>query len=617
MPRPLTLLSLRVALHRPHSPLLLRRLASTAPPAPRRHYLSTTLLVGGGVLFLAYYYDSKSLVHEHVAMPLMRLFADPEEGHRLAVRVLAWDKWARPRDMGVDGDELQAELFGMTLKNPVGIAAGFDKDAEAIDGLFDLGFGYVEVGSVTPEPQPGNPKPRFFRLEEDDACINRYGFNSLGHGYALARLRLRLAKFAQDHPSLFPSPLPATILPPAGLPRSLRPGQVLAVNLGKNKASDADSNDDYIRGVRTLGPYADVVVINVSSPNTPGLRALQGKQQLVRLLNDVVEERNRIAQGTGLPKIAVKVASDLSEDELADVASAVRSSGVEGVIVSNTTIRRKELNLVSNNQDQVGGLSGKPLFPYALNALKTLRPLLPPTIPIIGCGGISSGSDALDMANAGASIVQIYTSFGFRGVGTPRLIKDEISERLNGESWKTRVGSDWASSGQPMGWDENRLKQESQALVEEAKGLAELLRQSSTTDEKETAKLVEEAERVLGIVKEKGEPSAASGSAAAVDHSAVPSLLQDSSASAPTVEQGPLAAPVEAAVPPPSSQSGFVIESGAASIGEALIAEPVSEVDLAPIVVLEEKKTNLGVNHGGERDNEWEQAVKAGPKRLV
>lgn len=195
--------------------------------------------------------------------------------------------------------------------------------------------------------QPGNPKPRFFRLEEDDACINRYGFNSLGHGHALARLRLRLAKFAQDHPSLFPSPLPANLVPPAGLPRSLRAGQLLAVNLGKNKASDPDSNDDYVRGVRTLGPFADVVVINVSSPNTPGLRALQGKQQLERLLNDVVEERNKIAQGTGLPKIAVKVASDLSEDELADVASAVRSSGVEGVIVSNTTIRRKELNLVS------------------------------------------------------------------------------------------------------------------------------------------------------------------------------------------------------------------------------------------------------------------------------
>lgn len=276
---------------------------------------------------------------------------------------------------------------------------------------------------------------------------------------------------------------------------------------------------------------------------------------------------------------------------------------------------------ITDNQDQVGGLSGKPLFPYALSALKTLRPLLPPTIPIIGCGGISSGSDALAMANAGASIVQIYTSFGFRGVGTPRLIKDEISEhlRLNGESWKTRVGRDWASSGQPMGWDENRLKQESQALVEEAKGLAELLRQSSTTtiEEKETAKLVEEAERVLGIVKEKGESSAASGSAVAVDHTTAPSLLQDSSASAPTLEQGPPAAPVEAAVPPPSSQGGFAIEGGAASIGEALIAEPVSEVDLAPIVVLEEKKTNLGVNDGGKRDNEWEQAVKAGPKRLV
>ncbi|OXG34695.1 dihydroorotate dehydrogenase (fumarate) [Cryptococcus neoformans Bt120] len=541
-------------------------------------------------------------------MPLMRLAADPEQGHRLAVRVLGWDKWARPRDMGVDGDELQAELFGMHLKNPVGIAAGFDKDAEAIDGLFDLGFGYVEVGSVTPEPQPGNPKPRFFRLEEDDACINRYGFNSLGHGHALARLRLRLAKFAHDHPSLFPSPLPANLVPPAGLPRSLRAGQLLAVNLGKNKASDADSNDDYIRGVRTLGPYADVVVINVSSPNTPGLRALQGKQQLERLLNDVVDERNKIAHGTGLPKIAVKVASDLSEDELADVASAVRSSGVEGVIVSNTTIRRKELNLISGNQDQIGGLSGKPLFPYALNALKTLRPLLPPSIPIIGCGGISSGSDALTMANAGASIVQVYTSFGFRGVGTPRLIKDEITERLKAEregeaggegkggSWKTHVGRDWVSSGQqPMGWDENRLQQESQALVEEARGLAELLRQSN--DKEETVKLVEQAERALGIVKEEVAPLPPSSAAAAA-------------AAAP--------APVEAAVP---SRDGFVIESGgvgAPSIGEALIAEPVPQVDLAPIVVLEEKKTNVDERReDGERDNEWKQAVKTGPKRLV
>ena len=195
--------------------------------------------------------------------------------------------------------------------------------------------------------QPGNPKPRFFRLEEDSAAINRYGFNSLGHGQMLARLRSRLVEYSQRHPSLFPSPLPLNPLPPANLPRSLRPGHILAVNLGKNKSSPAESNEDYVRGVRMLGPYADVMVINVSSPNTPGLRALQGREVLEKLLKEVVAERNRMAGGTGLPKIAVKVACDLSEDELGDVASAVRVSGVEGVIVSNTTLRREGLGLKS------------------------------------------------------------------------------------------------------------------------------------------------------------------------------------------------------------------------------------------------------------------------------
>ncbi|OCF33319.1 dihydroorotate dehydrogenase (fumarate) [Kwoniella heveanensis BCC8398] len=498
---------------------------SSSSPTPSRRYVSTTLLIGGSVLLVAYYYDSRSLLHEHVVMPLVRYALDPEEGHKLAVRVLGWDKWARPRDMGVDGPELQAELFGLPIKNPVGIAAGFDKDADAIDGLFDLGFGYVEVGSVTPEPQPGNPKPRFFRLEEDDAAINRYGFNSLGHGHTLARLRARLYAFAQSHPSLFPSPLPLNPLPPSGIPRSLRPGQLLAVNLGKNKISAADSNEDYIKGVRLLGPYADVVVVNVSSPNTPGLRALQGRQVLEKLLRDVVEERNRISTADGLPKIAVKVASDLSEEELADVASAVRSSGVEGVIVSNTTIRRQELGLASANQDEVGGLSGKPLFPYALNALKTLRPLLPPSIPLIGCGGVSTGFDALAMARAGASLVQVYTTFGYRGVGTPRLIKDEITSELNNPassatgilsakaSWKGEVGKDWASSSSDgsstMGWDERRVAQESEAVKKEAQGLGELLRQLD--DREGLATLTREAEQALREIRQDVSETAASG----------------------------------------------------------------------------------------------------------
>ncbi|GMK57623.1 hypothetical protein CspeluHIS016_0404570 [Cutaneotrichosporon spelunceum] len=438
---------------------------------PGRWIASTALVGTVALLGAVYYYDSRSVAHEHVVMPVIRAVADAEQGHKLAVKVLSAPEWARPKDMGVDGPALKAELMGMPLVNPVGIAAGFDKDAQCIDGLFDIGFAYVEVGSVCPQPQSGNPLPRFFRLEEDDAAINRYGFNSLGHGHALGQLRKRLVKCAAEHPDLFPN---GPLNPPSGLPRSLRPGHILAVNLGKNKTSAADSDDDYLRGVRTLGPYADIVVINISSPNTPGLRALQSREPLERLLRGVVAERDAIAVD-GLPKVAVKVTCDLSEDELADVASAVRTTGVDGVIVSNTTIRRDELGLQSENSGETGGLSGRPLFPYALAALKTLRHLLPPNVPIIGAGGVWDGEDALTMAHAGAAMVQVYTAFGYRGVGTPRLLKDEIKRDLApGASWEKQVGADYGGvTGMP--WDASRVAAEGAHLRAHAHELGHVL----------------------------------------------------------------------------------------------------------------------------------------------
>ncbi|KAL1407450.1 Dihydroorotate dehydrogenase (quinone), mitochondrial [Vanrija albida] len=538
---------------------------NTGTTHPRR-WIAGSIAIGTSALLVAYYYDSRSVVHEHVVMPLIRrLVPDAEDGHKIAVKILSLPSWARPHDTGIDGPELETELFGLPLSNPVGVAAGFDKDAQAIDGLFDLGFGYVEVGSVTPVPQAGNPKPRFFRLEEDEAAINRYGFNSLGHGHALAQLRSRLVRFAQEHPTLFPDGT-GNPLPPVGLPRSLRPGHILGVNLGKNKTSPADSNDDYVKGVRLLGPYADVIVINVSSPNTPGLRALQGADELERLLTDVKAEREKIVVN-GLPKIAVKVTCDLSEEGLADVATAVRKTGIDGVIISNTTLRREGLQ--SENKGQVGGLSGRPLFPYALAALRTLRPLLPPSVPIIGAGGIWTGEDALAMARAGASTVQVYTSFGYRGVGTPALIKDEVARILvpANSTWREQIGADF--TGTHLGWDETRVAAESARLKAEAASLADVLRQAS--EKHSLASLVAETEAALA---RHNAPAPA------------PKLVQSAPASAPT----------------PAPTVGLI--AGVPEI--AVVAAPGAPLPIEAPATPEPT-----------RQDAWANDVRSGPRRLV
>lgn len=214
-----------------------------------------------------------------------------------------------------------------------------------ISALFALGFGYVEIGSVTPEPQEGNPKPRFFRLPEDDAVINRYGFNSDGHAAVLANLQARLTAFYKLNKMLItPNHDFSYPFPPQNVNRSLHPTKLLGINLGKNKTSPEDSDEDYLEGVRTFGPYADVLVINVSSPNTPGLRLLQGGGRLETLLKAVVREKEDLSVGSDgrRPRVLVKVAPDLGEEQIIDIATAVKASGVDGVIVSNTTISRPD-----------------------------------------------------------------------------------------------------------------------------------------------------------------------------------------------------------------------------------------------------------------------------------
>ncbi|KAJ7043553.1 hypothetical protein C8F04DRAFT_1028445 [Mycena alexandri] len=402
---------------------LARGLFTRAAPPPRskpiRGAIYGTVFVLSAGLFTIYYLDARSGIHRYVFAPLLRHTLDAETGHRVAVQVLR--RGLGPRDPVEDDVRLMSELWGLEISNPVGLAAGFDKNGEAIDGLFNLGFSWVEIGSVTPKPQAGNPRPRVFHLPEDAGLINRYGFPSEGHASVLSRLRARIPQFfgVEEVASA-----------------AFRPGAVLAVNLGKNKESPADSINDFVAGVRTFGPYSDVLVVNVSSPNTPGLRGLQNRDLLEALLAGVTQAREELPLSTRKPKLVLKIAPDLTEAQLVEIAGVIQNTTIDGVIVSNTTTQRPS-ELLAPNKIETGGLSGAPLKQYSLAALRTLRKNLPARIPLIGCGGISTGADALEYAKAGASLVQVYTGFGYDGAGACRRIKDQLVDELakEGMTW--------------------------------------------------------------------------------------------------------------------------------------------------------------------------------------
>jgi dihydroorotate dehydrogenase len=319
------------------------------------------------------------------------LFAlDPEVAHGLTLAALKTGLVpAAPEDNPV----LATSLAGMALPNPIGLAAGFDKDAEVPDAVLRLGFGFVECGSVCPRPQPGNPKPRLFRLVEDEAVINRFGFNSKGVEYARARLSARLGR--------------------AG---------AVGINLGANKDSE-DRAHDYVTGLRALAPLASYVTVNISSPNTPGLRALQDGAALNDLIARVMAARGAIA----VP-VFVKVAPDQGDDDWAVIARACIDGGIDGLIVSNTTVSRPDL--ASRHAGEAGGLSGAPLKPLALAALKRFRAETGGQLPLIAVGGIASGADAYDRIRAGASAVQLYSALVYHGPGLVQQIKAELADLL-------------------------------------------------------------------------------------------------------------------------------------------------------------------------------------------
>jgi dihydroorotate dehydrogenase len=299
-------------------------------------------------------------------------------------------------------------LCGIKLKNPIGIAAGFDKDGEGIRGLHQIGFGFVEIGSVCPEEQSGNPKPRVFRLEEDEAVINRYGFNSKGHGFVVPIMR--------------------------HLRRHLGYPEIIGINLGKNKYSDA--MHDYPMGVKVFSPTANYLVVNISSPNTPNLRDMQKKENLKDLLKEVHKARLLFDVDKQRP-IFVKLAPDLTQKELKEIVEVAKQKDckIDGFIISNTTIDR-DLDLKSENRNETGGLSGRPLKDKSTKMIEEVYRLTNGEMKIIGVGGVASGEDAYEKILAGASVVQIYTSFIYHGPPIVTKIKRELNDVLLKNGYK-------------------------------------------------------------------------------------------------------------------------------------------------------------------------------------
>ncbi len=340
---------------------------------------------------------------------------DPETAHRVALAGLRWG--LSPGAAETEADPiLRQSLWGLDFRHPVGLAAGFDKSAVAPRALAKLGFAFVEIGTVTPRPQAGNPRPRLFRLPGDRAVINRMGFNNDGHQAVRARL--------------------AALGRPSG-----QPSDPLGINLGANKDS-ADRIADYEAGMAALAGLADYVVINVSSPNTPGLRELQAADALDTLLARVLAARD------GGTPVLVKLAPDLAEADLADIAEVVLARGIDGAILTNTTIGGRD-RLADPLAQETGGLSGAPLFELSTRVLAQFHRLTQGRLPLIGVGGIEDAETAYAKIRAGASLVQLYTGFLYRGPGLIAEVRDGLAQRLRASTALSSACSERGISSSP------------------------------------------------------------------------------------------------------------------------------------------------------------------------
>ncbi|KAI2466784.1 FMN-linked oxidoreductase [Annulohypoxylon bovei var. microspora] len=477
-------------------PRIATRHASTSSTEPLpvsrlRPWLYATTIAATGYVVYVYSTDTRAFVHRYVVPPMLRfVFPDAEEAHNAAVSSMKnlYSLGLHPRERAsAEGTpEISVSVFGSQLANPVGISAGLDKHAEVPDALFALGAAVVEVGGCTPRPQEGNPKPRMFRIPTIDGLINRYGLNSRGADDMAMRLRDRVRRYAKEVGLDEASVLDGNANVPPG---SLLPGRMLLVQIAKNKETDErDVNAvkrDYVYCVQRLARYADVIVVNVSSPNTPGLRDLQAVEPLTRILSAVVDEARKTDRKEK-PKVMVKVSPDEDEDtQMEGIVQAVWSSGVDGVIVGNTTKRRAgmippRVNITPKEHvtmTETGGYSGPMMFDRTVELVRRYRKMLdgqsfqstkakvaadeaadvsitaiegtitgfsenepktssnqhPEQKVIFATGGITNGRGALEVLNAGASVAMIYTSLVYGGAGTVTRMKREMTEEVAAE----------------------------------------------------------------------------------------------------------------------------------------------------------------------------------------
>ncbi len=339
----------------------------------------------------------------NTSLKILRLLP-PELSHTITINFL---KYFKVKQKKIEDSILSQHLMGLDFVNPIGLAAGFDKNAEVMHSMFSFGFGFIEVGTITPQSQSGNPKPRVFRLREDKAIINSLGFNNKG----IKKVKKNLSKYQKSNLN----------------------NKIVGVNIGKNKNS-SEATDDYLMGLEELGDLASYITINISSPNTEGLRDLQLRGKIEKLIKKIIDKRDEIKNINTKP-ILVKISPDLNEDQLRDIALISLANNIDGLILTNSTIKRYD-NLISINKEKKGGLSGKPLYDNSNSVLKKMYELTNGQIPLIGVGGISSGRDCYEKIKSGASLVQLYTALVYSGPNLINNIKGDLIDLIKTDGYK-------------------------------------------------------------------------------------------------------------------------------------------------------------------------------------